>query len=204
MNTPSEQPRKYCVFGYWHREKGHPYVYKGSKVELHIYDDLDKAIDFIKEHSQWNVNITWCLTWDIYEIQKLKEIGLCNETNKKLYEDAFISNGEYGDLNNWKPDIDERLIEEHCEIDGKYVPATPLGYRDYLESRKEGIKAILAQEPVHMLTKEEAHEPEIKDALAKYDKIIIGEKPYVVTAIDEDRYFVVDDELHMYYLEYQK
>ena len=67
-----------------------------------------------------------------------------NEINKKLYEDAFISNGEYGDLNSWKPDIDERMIEESCEDEnGKWVPATPLGYRDYKESRSEGIKSIL-------------------------------------------------------------
>lgn len=76
MDAPSEQPRKYCVFGYWQSEKGHPYVYKDGKIELHIYDDIDKALDFIKEHSQWNVNITWCLTWDIYEIQKLEDISL--------------------------------------------------------------------------------------------------------------------------------
>ena len=131
---------------------------------------------------------------------------MINEANKKLYEDAFITNGEFptADPDGWKPDIDERLIEEHCEINGKWVPATPLGYRDYLESRKEGIKAILAGEHAHMLTKEEAHDPEIKDALAKYDKIYIGDKPYVVTAVEDDRYYVVDEELHQYYLEYQK
>ena len=129
---------------------------------------------------------------------------MINEKNKQIYEDAFVSNGEYGGLNNWKPDIDERLIEEHCEIDGKYVPATPLGYRDYLESRKEGIKNLLSQTPVHILTNEEAHDPEIKDALAKYDNIAIDNKFYVVTAVDDNCYYVVDEDLHEYYLNYQK
>lgn len=36
-----------------------------------------------------------------------------NETNKALYEKAFIGNGEYTLCElNWKPDIDERVIEE--------------------------------------------------------------------------------------------
>ena len=38
-----------------------------------------------------------------------------NEVNKKLYESAFVSDGTFGDLNNWNPDIDERLIEESTE-----------------------------------------------------------------------------------------
>ena len=64
-----------------------------------------------------------------------------NEINKRLYELAFIQNGEYGyhDNNTWKPSIDEMEIEEHCEDeDGHYVPATPLGYRDYKLSRIQG------------------------------------------------------------------
>ena len=63
-----------------------------------------------------------------------------NEVNKKLYESSFVSDGTFGDLDNWKPDIDERLIEESCEDEnGNWVPATPLGYRDYKLSREEGI-----------------------------------------------------------------
>lgn len=131
---------------------------------------------------------------------------MVNEANKKLYEGAFIANGEFPvtDADGWKPDIDECLIDDHCEIDGKYVPATPLGYRDYLESRKEGIKAIINNGIAHHVTKDAAHDPEIVGAVEKYDEIIIDGKPYVVTAIDEDRYYVVDDELHNYYLEYNK
>ena len=60
-----------------------------------------------------------------------------NEVNKKLYESAFVSDGTFGDLNNWKPDIDERLIEESIEDEnGNWIPATPLGYRNYKLSRK--------------------------------------------------------------------
>ena len=71
MEGPAELPREYCVYGYWHIHEGHPYVMKNNKIETHVYTSLDEAIDFIKEHSQWNVNITWCLTWDTYEIRKL-------------------------------------------------------------------------------------------------------------------------------------
>ena len=65
-----------------------------------------------------------------------------NEINKALYEIAFIQNGEYGyHENNWNPSIDERDIETMCDDgEGNYVPATPLGYRDYKESRMQGLK----------------------------------------------------------------
>ena len=72
MEGPCEAKRQFLVYGYWHREQGHPYVLNEyGQVETHVYDDLEEALDFIKEHSQWNVNITWCLTWDVYEIEKL-------------------------------------------------------------------------------------------------------------------------------------
>ena len=127
-----------------------------------------------------------------------------NEINKKLYEDAFISNGEYGDLNSWKPDIDERMIEESCEDEnGKWVPATPLGYRDYKESRSEGIKSILSQEPVLSMTLDEAHNIKREDNRFKqYDKIEIEGNGYVVTADDEGSYYIVDEENHQYYIDY--
>ena len=127
-----------------------------------------------------------------------------NETNKKLYEDSFISNGEYGDLNNWKPDIDERMIEESCEDEnGKWVPATPLGYRDYKESRSEGIKSILSQEPALSMTLDEAHNIKREDNRFKqYDKIEIEGNGYVVTADDEGSYYIVDEENHQYYIDY--
>ena len=49
-----------------------------------------------------------------------------NEVNMKLYESAFVSDGTFGDLNNWKPDIDERLIEESTEDEnGNWIPVTP-------------------------------------------------------------------------------
>lgn len=74
MDTPSEAKKQFLVYGYWHCHQGHPYVYReDGKVETHLYDNLDDALDFIKEHSLWNVNITWCLTWDRYEIEKIKE-----------------------------------------------------------------------------------------------------------------------------------
>ena len=66
-----------------------------------------------------------------------------NEVNKKLYESAFVSDGTFGELNNWKPDLDERLIEESTEDEnGNWVPATPLGYRNYKISRGEGLNTV--------------------------------------------------------------
>ena len=106
-----------------------------------------------------------------------------NEVNKKIYEDSFISDGEYGDLNNWKPDIDERLIEESCEDEnGNWVPATPLGYRDYKLSREEGIRNIIYNtDAARAFTYEDAHHiKRVDNIIKKYDKITIDNTPYVV------------------------
>ena len=78
-----------------------------------------------------------------------------NEINKQLYESAFIQNGEYGyhENNTWNPSINEHELDTMCCGDGdKYVPATPLGYRDYAESRLIGLKNILDQVPCVDLT----------------------------------------------------
>ena len=136
-----------------------------------------------------------------------------NEVNKKLYEDAFISNGEYGDLNNWKPSIDEREIEESCEKeDGTWIPATPLGYRDYEISRLEGIKNILSQESSRVFTYDDAHNIKREDGILKlYDKITLitdttndvqTTMDLVVVGDDENNFYVVDKENHRYYIEY--
>ena len=75
MDTPNEAKKEFLVYGYWHREEGRPYVYEDGKIETHLYDNIDDALAFIKEHSLWNVNITWCLTWDPYEIEKITKYG---------------------------------------------------------------------------------------------------------------------------------
>ena len=36
-----------------------------------MFDELNDAVDFIKKRSQWNVNITLCLTWNEDEIERL-------------------------------------------------------------------------------------------------------------------------------------
>ena len=72
MDSPSDNKRTYCVYGIWHREKNRPFVYKNKNIELHLYDTIEEAVDFISIHSPQNVNITWCITWDIYKIQELK------------------------------------------------------------------------------------------------------------------------------------
>lgn len=129
-----------------------------------------------------------------------------NEVNKKLYEDAFISNGEYGDLNDWKPSIDERLIEEHCEdMDGNWVPATPMGYRDYRLSRQDGLLNIFAQEAARVFTYDDAHQIKRDDNILKqYDKITIDGTNYIVTGDDENNFYVVDENDHAYFVAYLK
>lgn len=125
-----------------------------------------------------------------------------NEINKELYESAFIQNGEYGyHENSWKPSIDERQIEESCcGEDGKYVPATPLGYRDYKESRLQGLKNILDQVPCVDLTNDKFHHLKPEDNVIRlYDKVKISEDEYfVVCGEDKDKYYVVSGENHLY------
>lgn len=136
-----------------------------------------------------------------------------NEINKRLYELAFIQNGEYGyhDNNTWKPSIDEMEIEEHCEDeDGHYVPATPLGYRDYKLSRIQGIINILDQVPCVDLRNDKYHHVRREDNVIKlYDKIKTDKGNFVVCGEqpgDDDTYYyyVVDATNHLYSVKYEK
>ena len=128
-----------------------------------------------------------------------------NEVNKKLYESAFVSDGTLGDLNNWKPDIDERLIEESTEDEnGNWIPATPLGYRDYKLSRKEGLNTIFYESvPSRVFTLEDAHNIKREDIIKKYDLITIDESNYIVVGDDETKFYIVNEDDHKYYLECQ-
>ena len=129
-----------------------------------------------------------------------------NEVNKKLYESAFVYDGTLGDLNNWKPDIDERLIEESTEDeDGNWIPATPLGYRNYKLSREEGLNTVFYESvPSRVFTLEDAHNIKREDnIIKKYDLVTIDKSNYIVIGDDETRFYVVDKDDHMYYIEYQ-
>ena len=129
-----------------------------------------------------------------------------NEVNKKLYESAFISDGTLGDLNNWKPDIDERLIEESTEDEnGNWIPATPLGYRDYKLSREEGLNTVFYESvPSRVFTLEDAHNIKREDnIIKKYDLITIDKSNYIVVGDDETKFYIVNEDDHKYYLEYQ-
>ena len=129
-----------------------------------------------------------------------------NEVIKKLYESAFVSDGTLGDLNNWKPDIDERLIEESTEDEnGNWIPATPLGYRDYKLSRKVGLNTIFYESvPSRVFTLEDAHNIKREDnIIKKYDLITIDESNYIVVGDDENMFYIVNEDDHKYYLEYQ-
>ena len=129
-----------------------------------------------------------------------------NEVNKKLYESAFVSDGTLGDLNNWKPDIDERLIEESTEDEnGNWVPVTPLGYRNYKISRGEGLNMVFYESvPSRVFTLEDAHNIKREDnIIKKYDLITIDESNYIVVGDDENMFYIVNEDDHKYYLEYQ-
>ena len=129
-----------------------------------------------------------------------------NEVNKKLYESAFVSDGTFGDLNNWKPDIDERLIGESCEDEnGNWIPATPLGYRSYKLSREEGLNTVFHESvSSRVFTLEEVHNIKKEDnIIKKYDLITIDKSNYIVIGDDETRFYIVDKNDHKYYIEYQ-
>lgn len=129
-----------------------------------------------------------------------------NEVNKKLYESAFVSDGTLGDLNNWKPDIDERLIEESTEDEnGNWIPATPLGYRNYKLSREEGLNTVFYESvPSRVFTLEDVHNIKREDnIIKKYDLITIDKSNYIVIGDDETKFYIVDVDDNMYCIEYQ-
>ena len=129
-----------------------------------------------------------------------------NEVNKKLYESAFISDGTFGDLNNWKPDIDESLVEESiADENGNWIPATPLGYRDYKLSRKEGLGTVLHKSvPSRVFTLEDAYNIKREDnIIKKYDLITIDKSNYIVVGDDVTMFYVVNEDDHEFYIEYQ-
>ena len=129
-----------------------------------------------------------------------------NEVNKKFYESTFVSDSTFGGLNNWKPDIDERLIEESTEDEnGNWVPATPLGYRDYKLSREEGLNTIFYESvPSRVSTLEDAHNIKREDnIIKKYDLVTIDKSNYIVVGDDENMFYIVNEDDHKYYLEYQ-
>lgn len=128
-----------------------------------------------------------------------------NEINKELYEKAFIENGEYGYHGaTWKPDIDERETQEYCGDDeGNYKPATPLGYRDYEESRLAGLKNIFDQYPFIDITGDRFHHIMREDGIIKkYDKIRTDVGDFVVTGDDETCYYLVNQENKLFSVEY--
>ena len=129
-----------------------------------------------------------------------------NEINKELYESAFIQNGEYGyHENDWKPSIDEREIETMCEDeDGNYVPATPLGYRDYKISRKQGLENIFSQNPcVDLTLDDKLHNVRREDnTIRQYDKIKYNDNFFIVVGDDEEKFYVINPENKLFCVKY--
>ena len=132
-----------------------------------------------------------------------------NKRNKKFYELAFIENGEFGyGFKPWKPSIDERKCSDMmgCTEDGKYIPPTPCGYRDYETSRKQGLQNIFDQYPSVKLDNDRYHHLKRKDNTIKlYDKITIdGGRQMIVVGDDKDKYYVVDKDDTLYCVTYEK
>ena len=130
-----------------------------------------------------------------------------NEINKELYESAFIENGEFGYHGaTWKPDIDERKVKEYSgDEDGNYYPATPLGYRDYKESRLVGLKNIFDQFPCIDLTEDRFHHLKREEAgIKRYDKIKTDVGEFIVTGDDETNYYVVNQDGKLFSVEYEQ
>ena len=135
-----------------------------------------------------------------------------NERNKALYEEAFIGSGDQYDcgIRNWKPSIDEREIKDWSgDEEGHYIPATPIGYREYAISRLEGIRNILTIGHAIDLTNDIFHHIKRDDGIiSEYDRIKTDKGDFVITGDDEDKYFVVgindDDTLVAYYIKYEK
>ena len=73
MCTPSEETRKYYVYGFWHIYDTKSYVTKDNKVDICEFDDIEKATEYLKEQTLSNVNITWCLLWDKNRVESIKQ-----------------------------------------------------------------------------------------------------------------------------------
>lgn len=130
-----------------------------------------------------------------------------NEKNKELYESAFIPDGKYavsGD--SWKPSIDEREINESCEDEnGNWVPATPLGFRDYKISRLEGLSNILDKgECVNLSDDKFHHVKRGDDTIKLYDRIMIdGEREFVVVGDSDEVYYLADKDNKIFCVRYE-
>lgn len=128
-----------------------------------------------------------------------------NIKNKELYESAFVPNGEYKAAHDgWKPSIDEREIMDMCETeDGQCIPATPLGYRDYTEARLDGLGKILTQPADAVFENDSLHNIEKGDSrLMMYGKISINGDDYVVVGDDDENFYFVNGDNHMFYVSY--
>jgi len=73
MCTPAEEVRKYYVYGFWHIYETKPYVTKDNEVDIREFDDIDEAVEYLKKQTLSNINITWCLLWDKYEVEKIRD-----------------------------------------------------------------------------------------------------------------------------------
>ena len=69
MEGPAEQKKKFYVYGFWHIGEVNNIVTKNGKNDIHEFDEIQDALDFIKKESLSNINVTWCLTWDGWYVE---------------------------------------------------------------------------------------------------------------------------------------
>ena len=123
---------------------------------------------------------------------------------------AFIENGKFSCYGNewhpkWHPSIDEREIEYRYEKDGEYIPVTPCGFREYKESRLQGLKNIFDQDTSVDLTNGKLFNLKRDEGfIRQYDKIKSDKGEFVVVGDDKDEFYLVDKNNNLFIVDYLK
>ena len=72
---PTTEEKKFFVYGFWHCNPTKDIVEREGKPDIQEFENIDDALNYIRSKSEKNVNITWCLLWDSWEVEKIKNIG---------------------------------------------------------------------------------------------------------------------------------
>lgn len=135
MNCPTEEKRTYYVYGFWQRDCH--IVMKDGKFEYYEFDDIDKALERLRELSLSNVNITWCLTWDKWEMEPFLKNGKALPSNEKLdtrAEKAALK--AYPILFSERSGLDKTMEDRRISFENGYVE----GYKEALEEVEKEIE----------------------------------------------------------------
>lgn len=72
MEVPQTEKIIYYVYAFWHCLPNKDIVTKDNKKNIMEFENIDDAVAYIKKKCVNNVNITYCITYDKYEIDKIK------------------------------------------------------------------------------------------------------------------------------------